>query len=90
VVQRLEPVKAEQEVQDHLLTRPEAREMGLGPGRVDRQDGQVFGCGHRIGEPVDGRSRTVVIGSVEGDQGERVAPPRASIRREPARVNGRC
>jgi hypothetical protein len=80
VVQRLHPVEPEQEPQDLLLTPPEAREMGLGPGGIDRHDGQVFGRGRGIGEPLDDRSRTVVIVSIERDHGERVPPPLASVR----------
>jgi hypothetical protein len=39
VVQGRDPVEAEQALQDHLLARPEAREMRLGPARIERQDG---------------------------------------------------
>jgi hypothetical protein len=90
MVQRVDSVKAEQESQDLLLARPEAREMGLGPGGIDRQDGQVLGRGRRICEPLDKRSRTVVIVSIQRDHGERVLSPLASLRQGPAHVHGQC
>ena len=55
MVQGLDPVEAEQELQDHLLARPEAREMRLGPGGIDREDGEVFGRGRGVCEPLDER-----------------------------------
>jgi hypothetical protein len=86
LVQGLDPVEAEQELQDHLLARPEAREMRLGPGRVDRQDGQLFGRGGGVCKLLDERSRTVVLVSIQRDQGRRVPSRLASVRPEPARV----
>ena len=81
VVQRLDPVEAEQESQNLLLTPPETGEKGLGLGRIDRPDGQVLGRGgRRIGEPFGQRHRAVVIVTIERDQGGRVPPPRASVR----------
>jgi hypothetical protein len=90
VVQRLDPVEAEQESQDRLLPPPEAREMRLGPGGIDGHDRQVFGRGRGIGELLDERSRAVDLVSIERDQGERAPPLVASVRRVPARVNRRC
>jgi hypothetical protein len=88
MVQGLDPVEAEQELQDHLLARPEAREMRLGPGRIDRQDGQLFG--RRGCEPLDERSRTVLLVSIQRDHSQRVPSRLASVRPEPAHVDRRC
>ena len=62
--------------------------MRLGPGRIDRQDGQVFGRGRRIGEPLGQRSRAVVLVSIQRDHGQRVPSRLASVRLEPAHVDG--
>jgi hypothetical protein len=86
VIQGLDPVEAEQELQDHLLARPEAREMRLGPGRIERQDGQLFRRRGAICEPLDERSRTVVLVSIQRDQGQRIPSRLASVCPEPARV----
>jgi hypothetical protein len=90
VVQGLDPVEAEQELQDHLLARPEAREMRLGPGRIDRQDGEVFGRRSGVCEPLDERSRAVVLVSIQRDHGQGVPSRLASVRPEPAHVYARC
>jgi hypothetical protein len=86
VVQGLDPVEAEQELEDHLLARPEAREMRLGPGRIERQAGQLFGRRGGICEPLDERSRTVVLVSIQCDHARRVSSWPPSVRREPAHV----
>jgi hypothetical protein len=86
VVQGLDPVEAEQELQDHLLARPEAREMRLGPGRIDRQDGQPFGRRDGVCEPLAERSRTVVLVSIQRDRARRVPSWPPSVRPEPARA----
>jgi hypothetical protein len=90
MVQGLDPIEAEQELQDHLLAPLEARDMRLGPGRIDRQDGEVFGRGRGVCEPLDERSRTVVLVPIQRDQGQRVPSWLASVRLEPAHVDGRC
>jgi hypothetical protein len=90
MVQGLDPIEAEQELQDHLLARPEAREMRLGSGGIDRQDGEVFGRRCGVGEPLDKRSRTVVLVSIQRDHSQRAPSRLASVRPEPAHVDGRC
>ena len=87
MVQGLDPVEAEQELQDHLLARPEAREMRLGPGRIDRQDGQVFGRRRGVCEPLDKRSRPSSSCPSSVTTSARTVP--AGVRRpEPAHVDG--
>jgi hypothetical protein len=90
MVQGLDPVEAEEALQDHLLARPEAREMRLGPGGIDRQNGEVFGRGRGVCEPLNERSRPVVLVSIQRDHAQRVPSRLASVRPEPAPVEGRC
>jgi hypothetical protein len=90
VVQGLDPVEAEQELEDHLLARPEAREMRLDPGRIERQDGQLFWRRGEICEPLAERSRAVVLVSIQRDQARRVPSRPPSVRLGPAHVYGRC
>ena len=88
----LEPVEAEQESQDLLLTRPEAREVRLRPGRIDRA-GSARSSGvadPRIDEPVGERSRAVVLPPIERHQGERATVTVGVRSSEPAHVHGRC
>jgi hypothetical protein len=64
--------------------------MHLGPGRIDRQDGQLFGRRCGVCEPLDKRSRTVVLVSIQRDHGERVLSPLASLRQVPAHGHAQC
>jgi len=64
--------------------------MRLGPGRIDRQDGEVFGRGRGVCEPLDERSQAVVLVSIQRDHAQRVPSRLASVRVEPAHVDRRC
>jgi hypothetical protein len=64
--------------------------MRLGPGRIDRQDGEVFGRRSGVCEPLDERSRAVVLVSIQRDHGQGVPSRLASVRPEPAHVYARC
>lgn len=64
--------------------------MRLGPGRIDRQDGQLFGRRGGICEPLDERSRTVVLVSIQRDHAQRAPSGPASVRPERAHVDGWC
>ena len=62
--------------------------MRPGPGGIDRQDGEVFGRRSGVCEPLDERSRAVVLVSIQRDHARRVPSRPASVRLEPAHVDG--
>jgi hypothetical protein len=64
--------------------------MRLGPGRIHRQGGQLFGRGGGVCELLDERSQAVVLVSIQRDHGQGVPSRLASVRPEPADVYGRC